>query len=302
MDKANHWSKIASSHPLRTHHLESFIVNVKLNETENRPTVPDALRPDNPEVRKGLFKLYRNFFDKAERRRRWSVADDIPWELAAKPTNPAIADVIESFCAVELYLPDYVAKAMPLVRTNRGWSSFHANWGYEESKHSLALADWLLRSGSRTEEQMADLEGMVATNEYHLPQDNAVGMLVYAMIQELATFLHYRNLRRVAQTQADPALNKLLGLVSVDEAAHHAFYAEVVQFFLSIDRAATLEQLRRILVTFQMPAVHLLADSQKRVQAVKALGIFDQDIFARDVYLPILKTLGISHRELRRGT
>ena len=76
--------------------------------------------------------------------------------------HPALADVVESFCAVELYLPDYVGKPMSKFRSSRGWTWFYANWGYEESKHSLALEDWLLRSGLRTDEQMADLQGQVS--------------------------------------------------------------------------------------------------------------------------------------------
>jgi acyl-[acyl-carrier-protein] desaturase len=135
----------------------------------------NALRPDSPELRAGLNRLYREFFDRAEKKRRWSVADDIPWGQVNRGLDPAIADVVESFCAVELYLPDYLAKAMPLARANKGWAWFHANWGYEESKHSLALGDWLLRSGARSEEQMADLEGQGFAREYQLPQDSASG-------------------------------------------------------------------------------------------------------------------------------
>src|SRR5258707_1314066 len=153
------------------------------------------LQPTNPEVRTGLYRLYRDFFDQAERKRRWSIADDIPWGQVNRAMDPAVADVVESFCAVELYLPDYIAKAVPLIRENKGWAWFHANWGYEESKHSLALGDWLLRSGHRTEEQMADLESRVFAHEWNLPQDSAQGMLIYAMTQELATWVHYRNLR-----------------------------------------------------------------------------------------------------------
>ena len=48
-------------------------------------------------------------------------------------------------------------------------AEFAANWGYEESKHSLVLGDWLLKSGHRTEEYMADLEGKVFAREWNLP-------------------------------------------------------------------------------------------------------------------------------------
>src|SRR5262249_38249121 len=149
-----------------------------------------------PGVETALYGLYRDFFDNAEKKRRWSLREDIPWGQCNPSLDPAVADVVESFCAVELYLPDYVARAMALLRPTRACTWFYANWGYEESKPSLALSDWLLRSRQRTDEQLADLEGRVFAHDWQLPHDNAVGMLAYAMVQELATGLTYRNLRR----------------------------------------------------------------------------------------------------------
>lgn len=258
-----------------------------------------ALRPEAPELRDGLYRLFREFFRRAERKRRWSVDDDIPWPRVNRGMDPAVADVVESFCAVELYLPDYVGKALPMIRANRGWSAFHVNWGYEESKHSLALGDWLLRSGLRTDEQMADLAVQVCSHEWQLPHDSAPGMLIYAMVQELATWVHYRNLKRRVDGLGDPALSHLLGLISVDERAHHSFYARVVRLFLELDRRQTLEELRRVLLTFSMPATYLLADSRRRMERVRQLQIFDEEIFLHEVYQPVLAALGVTHRELR---
>jgi acyl-[acyl-carrier-protein] desaturase len=257
------------------------------------------LRPEEPELRDGLYRLFREFFRRAERKRRWSLEDDIPWSQVNKGMDPAIADVVESFCAVELYLPDYVGKALPLIRGNRGWSWFHMNWGYEEAKHSLALGDWLLRSRLRTDEQMADLEVQVSSHVWELPHDSASGMLIYAMVQELATWVHYKNLRQHVDERGDPALSRLLGLISVDERAHHAFYARVVGLLLELDREETLKQLRRVLLTFAMPATYLLADSRQRMERVRQLGIFDEEIFLHEVFQPVLATLGVKHGELR---
>jgi acyl-[acyl-carrier-protein] desaturase len=213
--------------------------------------------------------------------------------------DPAIADIVESFCAVELYLPDYVSKSLPMLRKNRGWAFFQANWGYEESKHSLALGDWLLRSGLRSEEQLTDLESSVYEHEWNLPHDSPLGMVIYAMIQELATFLHYRNLRRHVDVIGDPALSELLRLIAIDERAHHAFYTRVVKLHLEIDREATLEMLRRVLQTFAMPAVYLLADARRRIAAIRSMRIFDEEIFLTEVYQPLLKELGIQRGEFR---
>src|SRR5207247_2154059 len=151
---------------------------------------------------------------------------------------------------------------------------------------------WLLRSGMRSDEQMADLEGRVFQHEWHVPHDSPVGMLVYAMVQELATGLNYRNLRRrVEEHGGDQALTTLLGLLSVDEQAHHNFFLKAVQLFLKHDRAATVVQLRRVLHRFAMPAVYEMVDGAERVAAIKALRVFDDEMYFRDVYQPILATL-----------
>ncbi len=252
------------------------------------------------ELEWAFWRLYRDFFDRAEKRRRWSLRDDIPWDQCNPDVDPAIADVVESFCAVELYLPDYTSKILPVVRPSRGRTWFYANWGYEESKHSLALGDWLLKSGSRTDEQMTDLENMVFRREWNLPHDSQLGMLVYAMTQELATFLSYRNLRqRLEERGDDPALNKLLRLVSVDERAHYDFFRQGVEIFLKYDRAGTLEQMRRVMHNFAMPAINELAEGRRRVAAVNALEIMSEDIYYRDVYLPILAELDVGRAEMR---
>lgn len=258
-------------------------------------------RPDFPEeVERAFWALYRDFFDTAEKRRRWSIREDIPWTDFNSQLRPEIADVVESFCAIELYLPDYTSKILPVVRPSRGRAWFYANWGYEESKHSLALEDWLIKSGSRTEEQMDDLGAMVFQKEWNLPHDSQLGMLVYAMTQELATFYSYRNLRaRVVEGGDDPALNRLLGFVSVDERAHFDFFFQCVQIYLKYDRESTLEQMRRVMNDFAMPAINDLAESRQRLATIHALHIMDEQVYYTDVYLPILAKLGVDRREMR---
>jgi acyl-[acyl-carrier-protein] desaturase len=111
--------------------------------------------------------------------------------------------------------------------------------------------------------------------------------------------VHYRNLRKKVSGHCDPALSRLLGLISIDERAHHSFYARVVRLFLELDRKETLEQLRRVLLTFSMPATYLLADSHRRMERVKQMQIFNEEIYLHEVYQPVLVALGVTHRELR---
>lgn len=253
-------------------------------------------------LEKEYFNLYRDFFDQAENRRRWNIRKDIPWEQTNPHLNPAIADVVETFCAVELYLPDYMSKNLPRMRDKRGRAFFYANWGYEESKHSLSLQDWLVKSGFRTEKDMEDLEREVYSHEWHLPSDNPLAMVVYGMMQELATWLNYRNLRKAVEDHGgDPALHKLLGFITVDERAHHDFYRRIFTMYLERrDRDAAVEALRRVIGTFSMPALGMLARTQDRVARIKELNLFDGDIFYRDVVRPLLEKVGITWAEFRQ--
>src|SRR5262249_61359635 len=97
------------------------------------------------------------------------------------------------------------------------------------------------------------------------------GMLAYAMVQELATGLSYRNLRRrLVGGGDDPALRKLLGLLGVDEQAHHSFFLKAVRLFLRHDREGTLRQLRRVLHNFAMPAIYAFADRLPPGESIQA--------------------------------
>jgi acyl-[acyl-carrier-protein] desaturase len=263
--------------------------------------VADVAATESFDLEVRLWRVYQDYFDKAEKKRRWSFRGDIPWEMCNGHLDPAVADVVESFCAVELFLPDYIAKIMPLVRSSRSRAWFHANWGYEESKHSLALGEWLLRSGCRSDEQMADLENKVGARAWNLPVDSPLGMLAYTMVQERSTWLNYRNLsRRVAEAGGDAALTRVLSLIAVDERAHYSFFRNCVKLYLQHDRPAMLEPLRQVMNHFAMPAIHDLADSRQRVARIIALSIFDEDIYYRDVYRPILEELGLGWSELRQ--
>ena len=254
--------------------------------------------PDGPELNKHIWSLYREFFNRAERRRRWNIEKDIPWDKCNPNTAPEIADIVETFCAVELFLPDYVGKALPMVRGIRGRAWFLANWGYEESKHSLVLQEWLVRSGHRTWHQIEEASNWAVFNEWNLPQTDIRGMSCYTMCQELATWLHYRNLRNVIGN-TDPALNEILKLVSVDERAHFDFYVKVMKLHLADDRAGTLVHLKEVLNGFAMPATHLMADSVQRQKRVRDLNIFNEALFYSEVLKPIMDVLEIDKSELR---
>src|SRR5262249_40178457 len=82
--------------------------------------------------------------------------------------------------------------------------------------------------------------------------------------------------------------------------AHYDFFRKLVEIYLADDRPGTLEQLRRGLNYFAMPAVHLLSDSRQRTGEGKAFRLFGYDIYYYQVFLPNVYALGVTRKDLRR--
>ena len=246
-----------------------------------------------------FHNLYLEYFHKAEAHRRWNVLKDVPWDRTGPAPDPNVVRVVQAFMAVEMFLPDYTSKIMQLVRSCRGRAWFQANWGYEESKHSLALEMWITRSGALSEERVRAFQDDILSREWDLPYDTPLEMIIYTTFQEFATGVNYRGLRRVARSSQDAALDKVLTLLARDETGHFEFFKNGTKLFLQRDRAAVLDALNKVIRTFQMPAQALIPDFGSHDQLVRELGIFDDRIYLRDVVRPVLKALGVDPDELR---
>jgi acyl-[acyl-carrier-protein] desaturase len=248
-----------------------------------------------------FYDLYLEYFHKAEANRRWNLREDIPWNQVGHDADPAVVQVMQSFMAVELFLPDYTSKLLHLVRASRGRAWFQANWGYEESKHSLAIETWLTESGSRTDHQIREFEEEILSREWSPDYDTPLEMMIYTTLQEFATSLNYRGLRRLAQDANDPALDKVLVLLSRDETGHFEFFKNGTLLFMQQNRDLVLEKLNHVIRSFRMPAQDLIPDWDAQDQLIRRLGIFDDRIYMRDVVRPVLKALGVRPDELREA-
>jgi acyl-[acyl-carrier-protein] desaturase len=244
-----------------------------------------------------LYQEYITFFEKAERERRWSVFDDIPWARVNKGASEELALCAETFCSVEMYLPDYVAGGINVVRKYFGQAWFQANWAYEESKHSLALMHYLLRSEKRTEEQMFDLQNRIFDKKWALPFGTARQMTFYGCVQEMATFVIYVKHRERAAAEGDECLRSIYDYVARDEIAHCRFYQGVIKVLLEEDRDGTLADMAHVFANFQMPGVGIVPDYDARILKMREAGI-DRSVFIQKVYMPILKHLGVSRHEM----
>jgi acyl-[acyl-carrier-protein] desaturase len=245
-----------------------------------------------------VYSRYMSFFDEAERTRRWNVFNDVPWDLVDKsPKDPVLAMCAETFCGVEMYLPDYVAQGINVVRDRFGQAWFSANWGYEESKHTLALREYLLRTGMRTPQQIQDYEKTILGKQWNKPFTSARQMTIYGIIQELTTFVIYKKHKRFAKEKGDELLAAIYARIARDEIAHSGFYGDVTQLELEEDPVGTKYDLAYVFKHFTMPAHDLVPDYENRIELMRSVGI-DRGVFIREVWLPVLKRLGLSRHDL----
>ena len=249
--------------------------------------------------REKMYRAYMEFFDVAERKRRWHPFNDIPWDkLDPSQNTEEKAICAETFCGVELYVPDYTANAFNLTRQIFGLAWFEASWGYEESKHGLTFREYLVRSGLRTEEQYAEFEQKILAKVWNLPFHTPRQMSCYGALQESATFLIYRVQLEKARQEGDEVLEKIYSYISKDEAAHMGFYIKVIQFEMEEDREGTLADLAHVIYHFEMPGVGLIPEYEERL-AVEGVGITSQQFLQKGIF-PLLKAVGTNRREMVR--
>jgi acyl-[acyl-carrier-protein] desaturase len=245
-----------------------------------------------------LYGLYKTFFDKAEQERRWNPFRDVPYDKIRADVPESLAVVAETFCAVESFLPDYVSKGINIVRPYFGQAWFSANWAYEESKHSVALMEYLLRSGKRTPTQMFDLQNHLMKVEWELPFQTARQMTVYGCFQEMATFVIYVKQEARAKELGDECLATIFRLNARDEIAHCRFYQDVVKVLLEEDRPGTLADIAYVAKHFKMPGVGIVPNYDDRVKIMRDEGRVDRAVFLQKVFFPVLKYLEVTRQEL----
>jgi acyl-[acyl-carrier-protein] desaturase len=250
--------------------------------------------------RDSVYRLYLDFLETAEKKRSWSIFDDIPWDhidySKATETN---AQRVEIFCSEELYVPDYSSKGLEMVRSMVGIACFQTRWAFEESKHGLVFREYLTRSGLRSEAEFEALEAGVFAKSWKPPHTTPRKMECYGALQESATYVAYAVQKENARCAGDKLLEAIYHFVGRDEAAHAGFYRGIVHLELSRDRHGTVADLADVVSSFKMPGDGLIPNYRHRLNTSGA-GISPR-IFLEDVVRPLLTTLQISRQELKQA-
>ena len=248
-----------------------------------------------------FYRAYMDFFETAERKRRWSIFEDVPWDKLSRNANSEERAVrIETYCAEEMYLPDYTAVGNELLRGVFGLAWFQNAWSYEESRHGLVFREYLIRSGLRTQAQFDKLESGVFSSSWQAPFATRRRMSCYGALQESATYLAYRAQKDRADQEKDETLAAIFFLVSRDEAAHAGFYRSMIEIDMAEDRVGTLADLAHVIANFKMPGDGLIPNYRENLRA--SGGGISPRLFLTRAVLPLLKQLGTSRDELKSAS
>lgn len=244
-----------------------------------------------------LHELYRTSFEKAERERRWSVFDDVPWDRARRIAAASLASSVETFFCMHAALPEFVARGLEASRSGPMPVWYIAAWAYEKSRHQLAFHEWLARTGALDRQALATLEERMLAGHCAVPFASARQLMFYGAIQEMATFVTYAKHRELARTAGDECLRTIYDFCARDEIAHARFFEATIRVYLDDAREATLADMAVVLERFVTPGELLLPDYEERMLAVREVGI-DRGVFIQRVYAPLLRRLGVNRREL----
>jgi acyl-[acyl-carrier-protein] desaturase len=82
-------------------------------------------------MRQQVYRIYLDYLETAETKRRWSIFNDVPWDKLdfGKATNDA-GDRVEIYCTEELYVPDYSSEGLGLLRSLFGFAWFQTAWAF----------------------------------------------------------------------------------------------------------------------------------------------------------------------------
>ena len=242
-------------------------------------------------------QTFWSFFNRSEDpegwNRRWVIERDVPWEgVGREPLSEDAASMIESFFAVESYLPDFAEKGLGYYRSIVGLSNSQINWSYEELKHGRTLQLVLERSGARTPDETRDFRMSLARKAWTMPYPTARQMLIYATFQEKETNRNYEHLRDVLANGGSMGAAQALRIIGRDEAFHHAFYKDLVRMLLEYDEVGTAQDILKVAESFRMPAQHLMPDMGNRVRTMVRHKVFGKRQVRDEAIIPTIKAFG----------
>ena len=286
---------------------ESMLPPDLTESTESKGWPVSLLSRDERErqVERAFAGLYRWYVARSQKMRNWNPDSEFEWGKMRTDHSDDVVQLIEGFFAVEQYTPDYTSEILRIVRRSNGRSNFQLRWGAEEERHANTWENALLFSRGRTPEAIEHYKWQLRNNNWTLPWDDPLHMLLYTVFQERATQINYLNFAKIARGESgkvgasatDPVLARACTLLAVDEAAHYAFFLEGARLFLYYFPEETLQGIHDVISHFAMPAQNIIPNWPDIAETIYRTGVYGPKEFQRDVIGPVLENMTVAGRK-----
>lgn len=199
----------------------------------------------------------------------WNRFTSIPWkdlkpELLTEKQRSAIAFI--NF--IEDHLPGYFAvytqrfaieedTPLEVCMYNRELYHFLVRWAQEEDRHAHVLTSYQIRAGLTSAEELHRNLAREGRKQFTIEFTEPPQIFTYALLQEKATLLFYKQLHDVIQ---EPVLRHILRLLIKDEARHLAFFASVVGAYIEQFGEQMIPHIKTVLKNFKMPLHNTLTN------------------------------------------
>ncbi|MCV7031923.1 acyl-ACP desaturase [Mycobacterium sherrisii] len=247
--------------------------------------------------------------------KEWHPHDYVPWSDGSnfyaldgqdwEPGQTHLPDVAQVAMVQNLLTEDNLPSYHREIAMNFGmdgpWGQWVKRWTAEETRHSVALRDYLVVTRSVDPVQLEKLRLEQMTRGFSPGQNRQGDMfaeslfdsVMYVSFQELATRVSHRNTGKASN---DTIAEQLMARVSHDENLHMIFYRDVSAAGLDIAPNQAMKSVHRILRNFKMPGF-TVPEFRRKAVIIAVGGIYDPRIHLNEVVMPVLKRWRIFERE-----
>lgn len=231
----------------------------------------------------------------------WDPHDYVPWQQGRNYATlggedwsveqSELSEVARVAMVVNLLtednLPSYHRHIAENLSRDGAWGTWVNRWTLEESRHSIAMRDYLVVTRGVDPVALESDRMVHLTRGVQAPDDFAgvLDQTVYVTFQEVATRISHRQTGRVCN---DPIADALLKRIALDENLHAVFYRNVTAAAFDLTPDQTMESVTKMVRGFDMPGRGMPNWRRNGALMVKH-GIYDLRQHLDEVLTPVLQ-------------
>jgi acyl-[acyl-carrier-protein] desaturase len=221
------------------------------------------------------------------------IFDGEPWSQEQSAMSPTARTALIVNLLTEDNLPSYHREISDTFGRDGAWGTWVDRWTAEEGRHGMVMRDYLLVTRAVDPVQLERERMSHMGQGFEQDNDEMLRSVAYVSFQELATRISHRNTGKYTE---DPYCEQMLARIAQDENLHMVFYRNLLAAALEMAPDQTLQAVRDVVATFQMPG-HTIQDFGRRSVQIAMAGIYDLRIHRDEVLAPVLKTWKVWDRE-----